>query len=45
MRSEEAAQVAPLRGIAIDNSKSVSVCKLHEAGLITLAAQLIVLCQ
>ena len=39
-----AAQVAPLRGIA-DHPKSISVRELDEAGLITFAPQLTVLCQ
>ena len=36
---------APPRGIAIDNSKSINLCKLHESRFVTLATQLTVLCQ
>src|SRR5271168_1136323 len=43
--TNNAAQVGPLRGIAIDEAKSISVCKLYEAGLGTIAAQLNVLRQ
>jgi len=36
---------SPLRGIVIDNSKSIGLCKLHESCFITIAPQLAVLCQ
>ena len=32
----------PLRGIAIDDPRSIGLCELHEAGLITLGAQLMI---
>jgi hypothetical protein len=36
---------SPLRGIVIDNSKSIGLCMLHESCFITIAPQLAVLCQ
>jgi hypothetical protein len=36
---------APLRGIALDELKSIRFCQLHESHFVTLAAQLAVLCQ